>query len=638
MFGIPRAVADVLIEEAEGDVEAAANIILMRQRFGYTDMKAYETRGVQLPTTAGKTKKLDTDVRSDPNQSKLNIINIDQDDAHLVVTDKRPTSSDTPTIGIAKDDSNEKSGSVSFHAGDRVEARWKGQLWYSARIISCDLDRRTAHLLYLDGDEDKHVLFGHIRMPLPKYKSVRLRLTCPSAKMKLDKSHSADVESTESVWPMVRHVQICSNFGSYVVSTGRINELNASGSKLMPRKPKKRDTNSRRQSEFRGVRWMPDKQMWRVDIYIRASQEKRYVGLFKCELEAAHAYDGASRKLLGNEAVTNFDCEGKRNPLAKSAPKRVRKRRKRKSGTNKRNTSVVGNGVPTSSHPKRRRTHVLLRGIAESSQRARSNDGEKTLVFESVDVETSDAPGIGRTICEQCGKMTPSRNLTCKNCGAVRAFKGRRSSRTPCYHGVRLVDKGQWTAHVEGEGLVRNIGTFTNEVDAAVARDVTLVVAAAGGNRKFAEKSATNILNATALRVCDIGAGGSSKSLTPWQIVGLRALKLGQKDVVRVEVANDLFVAKAHPKRSRHRSNGYARFTKEVFSHVRERSGGLSSKDTFVTIGKMWRELSDEKRSEYTGCEGTQQVATELVPGVLEAVSSLLDEVERAVSASYCTQ
>jgi len=57
MFGIPRAVADVLIEEAEGDVEAAANIILMRQRFGYTDMKAYETRGVQLPTTAGKAKK-----------------------------------------------------------------------------------------------------------------------------------------------------------------------------------------------------------------------------------------------------------------------------------------------------------------------------------------------------------------------------------------------------------------------------------------------------------------------------------------------------------------------------------------------------------------------------------------------------
>eukprot|EP00940_MAST-03C_sp_MAST-3C-sp2_P000180 g180.t1 len=190
-------------------------------------------------------------------------------------TSKTSTSSDTAstqgalpkaTSDMENDDSDGKSGSVSFHVGDRVEARWKGQSWYSARVKACDLDRRTAHLLYLDGDEDKHVLFGHIRMPLPKYKSVRLRLTCPSARMKLEKSHSADVESTDSVRPMVRHVQICTNFGSYVVSTGRINEPNASGSKLMPRKPKKRDTNLRRQLEFRKRKTDTSTMQWRVEM------------------------------------------------------------------------------------------------------------------------------------------------------------------------------------------------------------------------------------------------------------------------------------------------------------------------------------------------------------------------------------
>ena len=53
------------------------------------------------------------------------------------------------------------------------------------------------------------------------------------------------------------------------------------------------------------------KSTWVVTITINKRTQR--VGSYATELEAAHAYDAASKELLGDSGVTNFFADGTRN-------------------------------------------------------------------------------------------------------------------------------------------------------------------------------------------------------------------------------------------------------------------------------------------------------------------------------------
>ena len=61
-------------------------------------------------------------------------------------------------------------------------------------------------------------------------------------------------------------------------------------------------------SKFRGVRWDKQTQKWRVQI--RTDGKNKYIGRFKDEIDAAHAYDDAARNAGMDEYLMNFPTSG----------------------------------------------------------------------------------------------------------------------------------------------------------------------------------------------------------------------------------------------------------------------------------------------------------------------------------------
>lgn len=57
-------------------------------------------------------------------------------------------------------------------------------------------------------------------------------------------------------------------------------------------------------SKFRGVSWLNCKQRWRAFVFV--NPKLVYVGTFKNEVDAAHAYDTAAKKYFGDRAKLNF--------------------------------------------------------------------------------------------------------------------------------------------------------------------------------------------------------------------------------------------------------------------------------------------------------------------------------------------
>jgi hypothetical protein len=60
-------------------------------------------------------------------------------------------------------------------------------------------------------------------------------------------------------------------------------------------------------SIYKGVSWQNDKQIWRARI--APNRKEIFLGTFKCEEDAAKAYDKAALKIYGKFAVLNFPGE-----------------------------------------------------------------------------------------------------------------------------------------------------------------------------------------------------------------------------------------------------------------------------------------------------------------------------------------
>ena len=59
-------------------------------------------------------------------------------------------------------------------------------------------------------------------------------------------------------------------------------------------------------SEFKGVHWDRCNGKWQAQI--RKNGRNKHLGLFVSDVEAAHAYDVAARKIFGEFALTNFEA------------------------------------------------------------------------------------------------------------------------------------------------------------------------------------------------------------------------------------------------------------------------------------------------------------------------------------------
>ena len=58
---------------------------------------------------------------------------------------------------------------LNFKLGDAVSGQWKGPHhkgeWYPGTVKSIDFDRKTIHIVYTDGDFDKHLSWDRVRVP-----------------------------------------------------------------------------------------------------------------------------------------------------------------------------------------------------------------------------------------------------------------------------------------------------------------------------------------------------------------------------------------------------------------------------------------------------------------------------------------
>lgn len=61
-------------------------------------------------------------------------------------------------------------------------------------------------------------------------------------------------------------------------------------------------------SQFKGVTWMEREKRW--SVYIGTDSERKFIGLFSSEIEAARAYDEAARQHHGEFARLNFPEAG----------------------------------------------------------------------------------------------------------------------------------------------------------------------------------------------------------------------------------------------------------------------------------------------------------------------------------------
>jgi len=57
-------------------------------------------------------------------------------------------------------------------------------------------------------------------------------------------------------------------------------------------------------SKYKGVLWHKCCKRWMAQI--KLNKKNKYIGLFKNEIDAAHAYDREAKELFGEYAKTNF--------------------------------------------------------------------------------------------------------------------------------------------------------------------------------------------------------------------------------------------------------------------------------------------------------------------------------------------
>eukprot|EP00939_MAST-03C_sp_MAST-3C-sp1_P001446 g1446.t1 len=581
IFGIPKVVAEVLIEEAGGSLEEAANVIIMRQRFGVPVTKAYETRTVNFnPENSvddGVEEKREFLTRGS-NEKNVETRDVNNEEAtrgYVSAGDSKHT--------IDEESREEKGGSTSSESN-------------LIKIEHGDIGEETAK--------------ESIRA-----ESVREVIEISSTSEEEEDEADAMIKQTDSKHPP-----------SVTLSVTNDTERTATNKK-------ERKNDGFKKGDAVLARWQGggdwygatvvsvDKKTKTLSLAYYDGDRDRAVPAHHARFQPKPTY--ATIKLSVN--CPSAAEEQTRSALENMWPMVQHVRVKTSAGsfftqTLEQNEHLGGGHDKTAAKPVKRKYRTAP---ASEFVGVRWDRGWRVDIYVPKPNGARAKKYVGRFDDEIAAALAYDHAMRAKFGEDVVTNFDLSGRRNP-----QVTKENLWTSTAVLDGTSVNLGTFAGQIDAAIAHDVALIVSMANENEERDEMSRFNFpwKRLVASRATKVALEKDDDALpSKWQKSSLEALGLTAEPFVRVEVPDEYFVrqpsrrkrrssntataanssAKSYvdssggTKKSRQIPNAYAIFTKEMYSKVRAADDGLSYLEVFASVAKLWRGLSFEKKTEY---------------------------------------